>query len=43
MTLWNLNFWPAAGTYSEMSKYSIVRYDWSPRPAYSALKHMPKQ
>ncbi|MBL7200050.1 MAG: PKD domain-containing protein [Anaerolineae bacterium] len=42
MTLWNLNFWPVAGTYSEMSKYSIVRYDWSPRPAYSALKHMPK-
>ena len=38
MFLWNLNFWPAAGAYNEMAKYGIVRGDWSPRPAYLALK-----
>jgi polysaccharide biosynthesis protein PslG len=42
MFLWNLNFWPAAGPYNETAKYSIVRGDWSPRPAYAALKQMPK-
>jgi len=42
MFLWNLNFWPVAGAENEMAKYSIVRGDWSPRPAYTALKNMPK-
>ncbi len=42
MFLWNLNFWPAVGAENEMAKYSIVRGDWSPRPAYTALKNMPK-
>ena len=42
MFLWNLNFWPAAGAENEMAKYGIVRGDWSPRPAFTALKNMPK-
>jgi hypothetical protein len=42
MVLWNLNLWPVAGPESEMSKYSIVRGNWSPRPAYVALRDMPK-
>jgi len=42
MVLWNLNYWTAAGPESEMAKYSIVRGDWSPRPAYAALKGMAK-
>ena len=42
MVLWNLNYWSAAGPWSEMAKYSIVRGDWSPRPAYSALRDMAK-
>ncbi len=42
MFLWNLNFWPTTGPENEMAKYGIVRGDWSPRPAYIALKNMPK-
>lgn len=42
MFLWNLNFWPTAGAENEMAKYGIVRGDWSPRPAYIALRNMPK-
>jgi hypothetical protein len=42
MFLWNLNFWPTTGPKNEMAKYGIVRGDWSPRPAYNALKNMPK-
>jgi phosphatidylserine/phosphatidylglycerophosphate/cardiolipin synthase-like enzyme len=42
MFLWNLNLWPVAGAGNEMAKYSIVRGDWSPRPAYTALRNMPK-
>jgi hypothetical protein len=42
MFLWNLNFWPTTGPQNEMAKYGIVRGDWSPRPAYIALKNMPK-
>jgi hypothetical protein len=34
----NLNAWSASGPENEMAKYSIVRSDWSPRPAYIALK-----
>jgi hypothetical protein len=40
--LWNLNFWPVAGAENEMAKFSLVRGDWSPRPAYEALKALPK-
>jgi hypothetical protein len=40
--LWNLNMWPLVGAKNEMSKFSILRDDWSPRPAYTALKAMPK-
>jgi hypothetical protein len=42
MFLWSLNYWPAAGRYSEMAKYSLVRWNWSPRPAYLAVKEMAK-
>jgi len=42
MFLWNLNFWPVAGPNSETAKFGIVRGDWSPRPAYIALRDMPK-
>ena len=42
MFLWNLNFWPASGAQDEKAKYGIVRGDWSPRPAYTALKNMAK-
>ncbi len=42
MFLWNLNFWPTTGPENEMAKYGILRGDWSPRPAYTALKNMPK-
>jgi hypothetical protein len=40
--LWNLNFWPVVGAENEMAKFSIVRDNWSPRPAYHALKDIPK-
>jgi uncharacterized repeat protein (TIGR01451 family) len=42
MLLWNLNYWAAAGPYSEMAKYSLLRADWSPRQAYVAVRDMPK-
>lgn len=39
--LWNLNFRVVAdGT--EKAQWGIVRNDWSPMPAYTALKSMPK-
>jgi hypothetical protein len=42
LVLWNLNMWPITGPENEMSKFSILRGDWSPRPAYVALKALPK-
>jgi hypothetical protein len=42
MFCWNLNFWPIAGAGSETAKFGIVRGDWSGRPAYAALRDMPK-
>jgi hypothetical protein len=42
MFAWNLNFWPVAGANSELAKFGIVRGDWSGRPAYAALRDMPK-
>ena len=40
--LWNLNIWPLVAPENEMSKFSILRGDWSHRPAYSALRDAPK-
>jgi hypothetical protein len=42
MFLWNLNYWSAAGPESEMAKYSLLRADWSPRPAYLAVRDTAK-
>ncbi|MEN6479795.1 MAG: NBR1-Ig-like domain-containing protein [Anaerolineales bacterium] len=42
MFLWNLNFAPVAGNTDEKAAFGIVRGDWSPRPAYSALQNMAK-
>ncbi len=42
MFLWNLNFAPVAGPADEKAAFGIVRADWSPRPAYFALRDMPK-
>ena len=42
MFLWNLNYWSAAGPYSEMAKFSIVRGNWTPRPVYIAYRDMVK-
>jgi len=42
MFLWNLNFAPASGRANEKAAFSIVREDWSPRPAFHALASMPK-
>jgi len=44
MFLWNLNYAPgirSTDTFA-MKAFSIIRPDWSPRPAYYALKEMPK-
>jgi len=42
MFVWNLNFGPISGAQDEKAKFAIVRPDWSPRPAYAALRDMPK-
>jgi len=42
MFVWNLNFAPVSGAYDEKAKFGIVRADWSPRPAYAALRDMAK-
>jgi LysM repeat protein len=42
MFVWNLNFCPVAGAGAEQCYWGIVQPDWSPRPAYDALKNMPK-
>jgi len=42
MFLWNLNFAPVAGNAWEGSAFSIVRQDWSLRPAFAGLRDMPK-
>ncbi|HEV2124790.1 MAG TPA: hypothetical protein VGW38_18745 [Chloroflexota bacterium] len=44
MILWNLNFAPSADPGDSEAKlaYSVIRRDWSPRPAYNALASMPK-
>ncbi|MBC7234565.1 MAG: cellulase family glycosylhydrolase [Chloroflexi bacterium] len=42
MFAWNLNFAPVAGRFDEKAAFGIVREDWSPRPAFIALRDMPK-
>jgi LysM repeat protein len=42
MFVWNLNFAPVSGPADEKAAFSLVRADWSPRPAYDALKNMGK-
>jgi LysM repeat protein len=42
MFVWNLNFCPVAGAGAEQCYWGIVGPDWTPRPAYDALKNMPK-
>ena len=42
MFLWNLNFGPVAGAQDEKAAFGIVRPDWGPRPAFAALRDMPK-
>jgi hypothetical protein len=46
MFVWNLNFaipWNAEGNLlHEQASFGVLNGDWSPRPAYIALKNMPK-
>ncbi|HMA37648.1 MAG TPA: cellulase family glycosylhydrolase [Chloroflexia bacterium] len=42
MFLWNLNFSTFQEWYTGPSHFSILNPDWSPRPAYWALKNMAK-
>lgn len=42
MIVWNLNFQLAVPATDEKWGFSVLRNDWSPRPAYSALAQMPK-
>jgi hypothetical protein len=42
MFVWNLNFAPVAGPGNEKAAFGLVRGDWSPRPAYEALRNMGK-
>ncbi|MCL4459720.1 MAG: endo-1,4-beta-xylanase [Chloroflexi bacterium] len=42
MFIWNLNFSTAVPPTDEKYPFSIINSDWSPRPAYSAVKDMPK-
>ncbi|MCL5958422.1 MAG: cellulase family glycosylhydrolase [Chloroflexi bacterium] len=42
MSLWNLNFSTIVPASDEKAPWSIIRGDWSLRPAYTALKNMPK-
>jgi polysaccharide biosynthesis protein PslG len=43
MAMWNLNFSTIVGPEDEKHAWSIIRDDYSPRPAYEALKAMPKK
>lgn len=42
MFVWNLNFATVCMSTDEKSAFGIIRADWNPRPAYEALKSMPK-
>lgn len=43
MFLWNLNFSTVSPPTDEKTPWSIIYADYSPRPAYDALKKMPKR
>jgi hypothetical protein len=43
MFVWNLNFQTVVGPTDEKWGFGVIRGDWSPRPAYSALAALPKQ
>jgi hypothetical protein len=42
MVVWNLNFQMATAMTDEKWGFSVVRDDWTPRPAWYALAQMPK-
>lgn len=42
MFVWNLNFAPVSGPADEKAAFGLLRSDWSPRPAYEALRAMRK-
>jgi hypothetical protein len=42
MFVWNLNYAVIAPPDDEKSPWSVLSASWSPRPAYDALKEMPK-
>ena len=42
MFLWNLNFAPVAGKTDEKAAFGIVTEGWGARPAFAALRDMPK-
>ncbi|HEX2914282.1 MAG TPA: cellulase family glycosylhydrolase [Chloroflexia bacterium] len=42
MAMWNLNFATVVGPADEKAPWGIINSDWSTRPAYEALKAMPK-
>lgn len=43
MFLWNLNFSTVSPPTDEKTPWSIINADYSPRPAYDAVKRMPKR
>ena len=42
MFMWNLNFSTVTPPSDEKYPWAVLKSDWSPRPAYTALKNMPK-
>ncbi|MGA7670330.1 MAG: cellulase family glycosylhydrolase [Nitrolancea sp.] len=42
MFVWNLNYAVVSDPADEKYPWAVVNSDWSPRPAYTALKDMPK-
>jgi hypothetical protein len=42
LMVWNLNYQVAVPQTDEKWGFGVIRSDWSPRPAYTALAAMPK-
>ncbi|HLI50975.1 MAG TPA: hypothetical protein VKU87_04215, partial [Thermomicrobiaceae bacterium] len=42
MLVWNLNYSVITPPTDEKYPWSVLNSDWSPRPAFTALKNMPK-
>ena len=40
--VWNLNYQVAVPQTDEKWGFGVIRQDWSPRPAFTALANMPK-